>query len=627
MGVGFPPPPPLVEAAVQPVVFPQAVQAQEVRAMAAGGGRLWMAVRATERVAVRAVDPALARNVAPAETETVRLWSVSLAGGVPTRVGGPLSTNRIDDLALIGDELWCVTDGNGLAALHWASGRVRRFFDEPDLEPPSLRLVAGTTNHLFVLGEQLRLSTDLGRSWQVVAEPALGRQTPWRTGHDRPVDRLVMSGENLGVWIGRALALDPVGRRWTCLDETLVAAGGLFPLQTGAGDGAGSFWLAGAAGAAEVAPSQGVLQRLVTEPALEMQLAGGDNWTPSRAILGATRKVPPGWKPHLQSLLERRRGGLARGFGRIPGPINGIAVDGDWLWLACADPQRSLLLLYQRSERQWVAGILLPHHPPRHVVIAGDWLWLGGYGDHSVSPLHQVQRAPLVAIPRDRWVSAEAGRDELLSQLDARPSAANAMAWLLAGHPEQVAVWWQGEDEEDLLPEQLFGLTLAFDELGLKQPERSRRLREQLFREYPDSIFTAALKEDQRPAPALEAHTANRLASEEAQLLPEQRRPRFDLERRLREIPAEARAILAAYDKNGNQSLERSEVSAVFRSEPGRIPFVRPNSPNPGITALGFSSRYLGSPRDPVDLDRLVAALEQLARDQAAGRQPRPPQP
>lgn len=620
MGHGFPPLPPLVESDVHPVSFPRGEKPLAVMAMVAGGGRLWMAVKATEAVSVRAADPAIQRSVAPASKDVVRLWSVPLDGGIPERVKGAIATNEIGGLAFSGEELWCTTDGNAVAVLDIKSGQVRRFFNESESETEPLRLVAADPGHVFVLGRRLFASEDGGRSWRHIPIPELGG----RATHQPDVDRLFLAGGHLGLLMGRTMILDLAARRWMRLDEGISEMQWPLSPQTFTGDGRGGFWLSGSSGTVEIVPADKTFRLLAAETPLEMRPVETVSVSTGGDPHSIGKKHPPGWKEHLQSLMTRRTLKSRSGSNGIPGPVNGLAVENDWVWMTTGDTLRSYLHLYNRKVRQWVAAIVLPYHPPRNIIVSGDTIWLGGYGSESKSPLHCLRRAPLVAIPPDRWVSEKIPLPEKAGHPAGSPTATDAMQWLMDGNSSKVVAAWGEEDEEDLMPFQLFCLSLAFDEWGDKQPARSKRLRERLIREHSGSIFSIAIKSWKPPGDMTSA--LNPFLSTNAQFLPVQRRARFDLDRRLAEIPAEARSIMARYDEDGDRKLDRNELKNLFASEPGRIPFVRPQAPNsnPGSLAVSFAAKYLHPFTVPADLERLTDALERLARDQASGEETRP---
>ena len=351
-------------------------------------------------------------------------------------------------------------------------------------------------------------------------------------------------------------------------------------------------------------------------------------WEPTKSRIGETWNLPEGWSEALGALFLDSTS--RHPHGPLPGAVSSIGLDAGHPLLASADLQRAFLVSVDGPSREGLRGFGLPFTPPAFLVPAADAIWFGGIGDgedpSSRPVLFRIRRSALTSSSgppsTDPDAAAAVGSG-------ARDSAVRS---LMAGDPMPVRELWARDDEEDLLPDELFLLAWAMDLEPSSDPAYAARLRERLRKEYPGSGFARELpKPPPTPGPANRRHpralpTAHPPAADQVQVeaLEDKPKMRFQLDRRLSEIPGDVRSIFSRYDADRNGLLEPAEQVELFTREPKLIPFAMTSPLTPEMAQFFFAARYLGPHTQPASPEALNAALEKLAKDQAAGSAPRP---
>ncbi len=199
----------------------------------------------------------------------------------------------------------------------------------------------------------------------------------------------------------------------------------------------------------------------------------------------------------LHDLAERlqRREHAPRQPGRLPGRVVTLAPDGEFLWLVTdafspGTPVSQLLVLHVPS-RRWVTSVVVPARV-RAMDVTRTHVWLGleaspykGGG----SPLWRYSKAPLLAVPEDRWQPQAVGGAEASAALAGLSPEQRAVHALFHGDPRPFVELHRDEAPADLSVEDLFLLALALDSHGLNEPERLAKLARLLDREHPASPF------------------------------------------------------------------------------------------------------------------------------------------
>lgn len=605
---------PLVE--FEGVRFQRELQITRVTAMARGNGTLWFAA-----LGQYPLDDRPTASGQAGFREMNRLWWLKETGPLARPVAAPM-TNQVSDLAWIDDAIWAVVDGSAVVEIG-PDGQVRRrVFGQPDQEPVALWNLAAASRHVFLLGEDLRMSDDRGAQWKRVPIPQLGSFTARTPGRER----LLPWGTRI-VQLGlRAAVFDPASLTWTRIDER-DGRRILSPPYCGVADGK-DFWLGGSDGLVRVHADLSADIPLGTAGRVSLPPLPVGAWQFTQSPIGETRNLPEGWTEALRALFPDPASRHLQG--PLPGAVSSMALDAGQPWLASADPQRAFLVSVDGPSGSGLRGLGLPFTPPAFIVPVADAVWFGGVGDGS-DPYH---RPVLFRIRRRALPSSSAPPPTDPAAANAVRSGARdtAVRSLMAGDPMPVRELWAGDDEEDLLPDELFLLARAMELEPASDPSYAARLRERLRKEYPESGFTRALpnppptsgppnRRRPRPVPAVQPPSADSSQVEAAEDRP---RIRFRLDRRLAEIPGDVRSMFSRHDADRNGLLEPSEQVDLFTREPKLIPFAMPFPLTPDKAQFFFAARYLGSHTQPASPEALVTALENLAKDQAAGSAPRP---
>jgi hypothetical protein len=139
--------------------------------------------------------------------------------------------------------------------------------------------------------------------------------------------------------------------------------------------------------------------------------------------------------------LELRK--TRQDFGRLPGVVQALKADGDFLWVAVNDLVRStnrygghLMVLHVPSHR-WLGRIELNPWPTA-LHVTQDAVWIGTSSQRSLpgqSVLARLDKRVVLAVPETRWVPAHVSNEESVRRESALPGAQRIRRAFLRGDP------------------------------------------------------------------------------------------------------------------------------------------------------------------------------------------------
>jgi len=505
------------QARVLPVAFPETKPMGYIHALASTGERLWISAH-----------PFADTNLPPTAG---RLWSYHPASNQIGPATGILEGHAVSGLRARSDDLWLMIDG-GLARLDGRTFAVDPFGAVQGLTSRNPVGVAETRRAFHALGDSgalYRLSAD-ERSF-----PRFDASPPLLDANDTSAWRfLAGSGEWLLAATDRRLALRPDDAvRWNAQAPALrPRSPELDPVRILAvcGDGEGGFWIGSDAGLAFLQSSTGVLSFRerpggVTVPGgVGIPIAAGMQPT-AAAIEAARERVSEGIRQRMRTRarLARASAGAAEPVdavtpaSRIPGGVRALAMDRGFLWVATADPVfplRSRILLFHPGSQKWV-GWLPFAFPVTALAVDDRFLWIGADTQYTrATPLHAVEKSPLLSIPASRWTPDRIERDDLDAKVAALPPSEQVVFAFFSGDTDRVLHLTADGNPND---EQLFLRAMAHDPLGLGAPQAMAQHLRRLVLQHPDSLFAglaAPLLERMAPEASAEAPTVRPAAAD-----------------------------------------------------------------------------------------------------------------
>ncbi len=563
---------------VQPqiVQFPQP-KPQEPGQIVALGGELWCIASGDEEVRQSSRDGNLGEQLQGPEYRISRLWRVNPATLAAARWTNGFGELQPQALAVHAGELWVALREGGVVSIEPRTGRTQD------------------------------RSAGLNRS--------LERATAARSNSGKPDDQpdgnsvaVLAAGENLLVGAAdRLMRFDDAAVRWSEVTNVsprkfvqvypsarrLAVAGNLVAFQSGplrVGRMADLGWpeiplseLGLDAQSSDSQPVLAVADRtgfwFATTAGLFWREASGTNtWSaPVTPLLGYRRdpfwaRQPPSnirpWNPaqefsedelnQIRSRLNVRK--MGRNVGRLPGAVQALAVEGDFIWVAVNDLVRStnrygghLMVLHVPSHR-WLGRIEL--HPwPTSLHVAHDAVWIGTSSQRSLpgqSVLARLDKRAVLAVPEERWVPSRVSNEESTRREAALPKAQRIRRAFLRGDPQPLVTALGSKPVEDLDAESLCLLAAAHDEHGLSQQAKRAPYEEALLRNQPQSVYAEIVRRSQRAEnlrPKLAARTLPGTGSEDIRL----------------------REIFERHDENQDSELQPRELSVLAELEPDQL--------------------------------------------------------
>lgn len=493
-----------VPVSIQPVRFPASLQVQQVRRMAIGGGRVWIA----------------ARTHGETNAPRTALWALSLPQGRLDPVRGPVESHSITDLALGPDGLWLAVDG-GAALLDPKTLVVDAFSSGSGLTTESPVSFASAGRRWFTLasnGNLFALHPD-GRGWsRLPGMPQVGAG-PGQFEHLRGSADWILAVAPGGLFVRQhsAAGWDPIdSRHWRNLPLEQAPE-----WRWAAEDGDGGFWIGSNAGLHFLSAETGVMQSLLAPRSVEVPggLGGAvpTGFKPTAsAFAAARRRQAEGIREQMRFRARLGKKSAEAGVRldamtpttRLPGPVRVILRDGPHLWVVCEEPLsplRSRVLLFHPATRRWVAHATVPL-PVSCAAADAQSLWLGSDLERlpTGAPVVRVEKQAFTAAPAARWVTDAIDPAEYQRKLAARPVRERAVRAFFAGEAQRVVELLEHEKPD---AEILFLLAFAHDGLGLDNPERRSHYAERLLAEFPQSAPAEAVR-SLRPVPPVATSTA-----------------------------------------------------------------------------------------------------------------------
>jgi hypothetical protein len=565
---------------VQSISFPAAARVKGVAAMAFHHGILWLAVNLSEPVEVKAMNNQMEKEFQPVMVDHVRLWKLDTHTQTLTPVSGAPATNDISAMLLRGDTLWLALANREVARLdtktedwrpcQWAPGVTTT--DVGGLAACSRGVVTmGGLSDLCLVAEGTTTLRTFLPGWPPQSNILAGSGS-WLAGQ----------GNQLLLFNSGLLLYDSIANAWTRLadDATLHAIGYIWSL---AGDAEGDFWIAADSGLHQVVPGTGKIasQWVAVSPVIQ---ATGEPLFPNAP-------PPPKTASELVREIHRQLQGRARFLAarkadsdlpnrfvpssRLGSGIRTVAADGDLLWVFPADDTHPLL--YDPASQKWVGGFDLQY--PGTVsaeACGGGKLWLAAAQPDGSVAILALDTAGLKATPRDQWLPAAVSPTELSAQLAGFSEAQRAVYDFFAGDDAAVIRRLTARAEDQLAPESLFLLALAFEETGQTGP--AGRLKQKLAADFSDSVYANYFAGEQRLV-KVRALILRRIAADPAP------------------PDTSARAIatwmIRTFDADGAGGLDEDELSIFFELEPEPASYLvfNPQPLKPAEAAADFLRR------------------------------------
>lgn len=499
-----------------------------------------------------------------------RLWSLPLDGESPALFEPGLLPGSLNSFLLENERLWVA--GATVGCLELKTCSFRQFGLHEGLTSQGISSLAFAGGHLFATGDAFRTyQLEPGSSrWRELKLPPARLSS----GTGNPC---LIAGHNrwLGYLAGSVLLYDVPAATWTNLQELKL-------IHCLAADASG-FWFGGYEG----------LRRY------DLDRHAFESWQPPTGIQGLSHiplwpeaiGQPLGSEPAASKaaeIIERFLKGLQKertrlhlekankkgpidplhlGW-RLPSDISALAHDGDFLWLGTFN---RVLLIYKPT-RSLVACCPVEGNVSSLAVSERE-LWVGtAYGRQLLT---RMQKQPLLAIPRSRWVPLAISADERAHLVNGLPVRDQAKYAFYAGDDARVAHLLRNVNPDKATLEEMFLLAFAYDATGLDKPDQARAWFERIGSLYPDSPWATtaaeflaasdqAHKTRERQARLLAKYDRNRNGVlDEAERRDMERDPDCQREAKAAqedELDTQLRAIFKKFDLNGDGRLDSDEL-------------------------------------------------------------------
>lgn len=574
--------PPFRQFRVVPVKFPDTKPMATVESIASTGDRVWISARPWSETNLLAGSG--------------KLWSFKPADNRMDPVTGALEVHTVFGMLPQGPKLWLTLDG-GVATLD-----INTFTVDPFGAPQGItssRPVGMTEikKGFFVLGDTgllFKLSADqrsFVRLEEAAPSPDSRDPSPWKffTGSSD--------------WVLAASASSVAFRhadapRWNALHDAIKPqAPEMYPatISSVATSTDGKFWVGTDAGLWSILPESGAVEsrehvgHLRVPGGLGFQLAPGLKAS-AAGIETARGRVIEGIRDKMK--LRARHARTSRETGRridpvtprsrIPGPVRALAEDHGFLWVATGDPlqpSRSRILLFHPGSKKWVGWFPIGF-PVQALAADSRYLWIGVDARNApTTPLFAVEKAPLLAIPSQKWTPDELDQSDLAAKVAALPPRERAVFAFFSGDYATVTELTDPATAND---EMLFLRAVNYDPVGLDIPAKLTESIELLRERFPDSVFTAlATNLVVKPAvqllpPATSTTVAPDTTTPAAPASAAEVMVRRDLNGDSRLNIVELRlwlgpaADITKWDKNSDGAIDAEELKAVIADNPDR---------------------------------------------------------
>jgi len=255
---------------------------------------------------------------------------------------------------------------------------------------------------------------------------------------------------------------------------------------------------------------------------------------------------------------------------RIPGNINVMVNEGDFLWLAAG----SRIYLLHLPSTSMIACTELPARDNiSTLAVSKSSVWVGtAYGDHK---LLEISKDAFLSVPRTSWVSLAVlpeERTRLLRNLSVRDQALYAF---YAGDAARVVALLGSSDPDKLGLEEMFLLLISYQTSSMDRHELVRTWSGHIADRFPNSPWASAAA-----ALLAENEKSHKVRQYEAELLAKydlnhdgtldakekaamERDPAYQdaaQSRNAEQLGDQIAEIMKRYDRNGDALLDRSEL-------------------------------------------------------------------
>ena len=567
-----------LKPALQEIRFPSQFEVRAVLQVALCRGKLLILAMDERSAPSSDASPDMSAELL---NQRGRLWSLDLDGQIPALFEAGLLPGTIHTFLLEDERLWVA--GESIGCLDLKARNFRQFGLREGMASQAIYSLTLAGGRLYAAGDRFDVySLDPGAAqWQKLGLP----RAKLSSGTGNPA---LITGNSrwLEYVAGSALLYDVPSATWTNLEEMKY-------VHCVAADDS-SFWFGSLEG----------LHRY------ELGRRSFESWHPPASIRGldtfslgpyqyigqpsipeeAVNKITDGIRHFISGLQkERARVHLEKRNQRsaidplhldwrMPADVTALANDGDFLWLGTGMYSDGCLLLVHKPSLSLV-GYWRVEGRVRSLAVSERDLWVGAaYGKQLLT---RIQKQPLLAIPRSRWLPLAISPDERARLVNGMPLRNQALYAFYAGDDARVAQLLGYATAEKATLEEMFLLAFAYDASGLDKPEVARAWFERISSRYPDSPWAAAAQE------FLTTNDQNHKAKERQALLLAKYDRNHDgvldqAERRAMEqdsayqreesiaredqLATQLPEIFKKFDSNGDSRLDREELELLRRS-------------------------------------------------------------
>jgi hypothetical protein len=558
--------PPLVEPDVQTVSFPSGIQVKGVKSMVLHDDTLWLAAEVAEPFEIKTVNGQIEKEFQPVSVDHIRLWKMDARTLKLEPVAGALATNDINGLMCRSNTLWLALNDDGIAALNVKTGELRRYEPSAGVISTNQFALADVSRGVVAIGGMTDLSIleNGSETWKTF-EPPLPRQNFMLGGGGR---RIAGAGDELLLFNSDLLLCNLQSNTWSRC-EVPISLSTAASVRSVTSDSSGGFWIVSESGLHYLNSTsrQALHQWISYRPTIKAILF------PDAPASMQRRKSDLQLMQEIQQQLNLRRKLLEAHkanpaspdlfvpSSRLPGPIVGMATDGDFLWILSWYGRSCAVLAYHPASGNLVGGFSFNGKGAPQALAYGDGkLWIAcDYGPNCV--LQTIETAFIKSIPRGQWLPAVLSREELSTQISRLTENERAVYCFFSGDDASLISLLQSRNEADLDAQSLFLLSLAYNETG--QKDQAGRLERKLNEEYPENLLTKIISSDRR-LDKIRATVKARLASS----VTSGNNGSSAGQDRQKSV----HDLLHDFDADDNGALDNAELIVLFELEPDRIP-------------------------------------------------------
>ena len=495
--------PPLLNPPLRVIEFPREYEAGGVQALIFHDGKVWISATGTEGANVQEENPDLTTELARLKVQALRLWCYEPQTKTLARVA-PLATNAALALHREGQRLWLAGPEFGVAALDTRTLKLDHLGTNEALSATAVHAMTRAGGRLVVSagGLDIRAYDAEAQRWAPFEIDKLGI-TSWLGGELR---RIAGCDQWLMLYSGPVLLYDTQARRSSRWEEALFVESPL--AQKGrvncmAADATCGFWLGSDSGLNLLDPTTGAVRNwhfapgVVVENPFFARLGTLDEPLRAPDVSGAEKRAAEAIEKlarlraaHRElSAKQNKPINLVEPTSRLPAAVTALCVDGDFLWVASGNLKENHVLTYHVPSESWVGRFKAPGLVSS-LAVSEKHLWIGLQGFYGTrDPLVELEKAAVLAQPKDQWGTDKISADELSRQLNTLSPRQQAFYAFFRGDYAKAAQLLSVNDPGSADLETLWLLAHCYDGLGLNQPDRARRYLEALADLEGDSPF------------------------------------------------------------------------------------------------------------------------------------------